>query len=184
MGKIRVTYTVIEFVEINVADYEKSTQDLEMFAEDKVFEVVPDNADDWEWEWVKRPKTKFEQLQPPAEVWFDSSIGRVATNGHLVIKEGFVLPEGIKLSAEWKIVEEVNERMENVLSADWSKMPPHYGWFDKGYLPLKELGLTVLGVDYTAYLVKDGELVAILMAANNKGVNAEKYFQFNEGESE
>jgi hypothetical protein len=125
MGKIKVTYTIEEFIEINVADYGKSTQDLEMFADDKASEVVPDNADDWEWEWIKRPKTKFEQLQPP-----------------------------------------------------------HYGWFDKGSQSLKAIGLAVVGVENPAYLIKDGGLVAILMATNNKGADPDRFFQFNEGDEE
>jgi hypothetical protein len=182
-GKIKVTYTIEEFLDIDIPDDQEYDEDLELKADAIAQDFVPTRADDWQWEWAKKPRAKSKPLQPPDELYFETSIGPCATNGHLLIKKGFVLPDGVGLSTYWRKVADNTDRIEKVLSVDWQSLSPTREWFDLRYLPLKVMGLNVVGDSLTAYLVKDGELVGVLMVAHNGKYHPEKFFQFNEGES-
>jgi hypothetical protein len=170
--KLTVSYTFTETVNVDVKDYELTENQLSELAEFKAYSACPSNASNVRWEWIKDPKPFGSQRIPPNEYWLETIRGLAATNGHFLALKSFSFPENFEQNRLWIMPEKISkDKMNKLLSIDFSKLSNHPGWFKPVFKPFTEIdGLKVLGStpDSPGYMVVDSELVGIVMPASGQ----------------
>lgn len=167
---IIVEYSVIKEIQVEIKDYELSFSGINDLVADKVDDVLPSDFDNHSWDWQgAEPKAKESAPQPPEDCYFESPMGKFATNGCFLIAHGFPIPDSFcDGNRYWidgsKIVSlSIFDQMPEV-----DQLVEHQGIFSVSYEWLKHLpGLKVLSLkgdlESPGYLYLNGEFKGVLM---------------------
>ena len=189
MPELEITRTVKDRVNLDIPDLVYTQEEIEARIEAQLISLYgADYDEDLEWEWRgQKPQAKDLHCPPLPEYWFETKFGKVATNGALVIVEGFPLPAEFEMSDRaWRVYDQpVINNIEAWLDKEVDSMIPHTGWVAPGFRCLLTIpGLSALQQegkeDSPAYLVLAGKIMGMVMPCLPRNGDTSDLFKFNQ----
>ena len=180
---INITYTMNLCAYAEIDDYSLTEEEIMECGEAAVSAAkVPSGAEDIEWEWVSFPKAKDAQPQPPEDYWFETAYGLATTNNWLTIFKGFPTPENFEVDRNWLDPKNfsIKKMQDHIATEDFTKLPPHTGWFRESFRPIKDIpGVIVTGksTESLGYVSLRGKLIAAIMPLRDS--KSDGCFQFH-----
>ena len=181
---IEITYTMTLYEYVEIDDYLLTEEEITQRGEVAAGKAkIPSDAENVDWSWASDPpKAKDAQPQPPEDYWFETAYGLATTNNWLTIFKGFPTPENFEVDRNWLDPKNfsIKKMQDHIATEDFTKLPPHTGWFRKSFRPIKDIpGVIVTGksTESLGYVSLRGKLIAAIMPLRDS--KSDGCFQFH-----
>jgi hypothetical protein len=162
---VNATFTIEESINVEIPD--GLTENDANALVNKALNELGYDGDDCDWAYDRKtPKFKLDpKFDPTMPIYTDTAYGRWAITGVMLIRHGFVLPDGFAMNSPWRDDVKMND-----VNALLSQMPHHLGmkkhpgYFQPWTYPLMDMGLSAIGeFNKPAWLFDGDECVGLVM---------------------